>query len=173
LIQEEIKKRLNSGNACYHSDQNLSSSHLLSKNIKVRIYKIIFLPVVLYGCETCSLTVREEHKLRLFENRVLRRIFGPKKDRMTGWWRKLHNEELHNLYSWPIIIRIIKSRRLRWAGHVARMGDKRNVYRLLVRKSEGKKPLDRLRRRWVDNIKMDLLEIGLSVVDWIGLARDG
>jgi hypothetical protein len=89
-----------------------------------------------------------------------------------GGWRKLHNEELHNLYSSPSIIRIIKSRRMRWMGHVARMGEKRNVYRLLVGKSEGKRPLGRPRRRWIDNIKLDLLEIGLSVVDWIGLAQD-
>jgi hypothetical protein len=126
LIQEEIKRRLNSGNACYHSVQNLLSSRLLSKNVKVRIYRTIILPVVLYGCETWSLTVREEHKLRVFEYRVLR-IFGPKRDRVTGGWRKLHNEELHNLYSSPNIIRSIKSRRMRWAGHVARMGEKRNV----------------------------------------------
>jgi hypothetical protein len=86
--------------------------------VKVRIYKTIILSVVLYGCETCYLTVREEHKLRVFENRVLRRIFRPKRDGVTGGWRKLHNEELHNLYSSPNIIRIIKSRRMRWAGHV-------------------------------------------------------
>jgi hypothetical protein len=97
LIQEEIKGILNSGNACYHSVQSLLSSRLLSKNVNVRIYKTIILPVVLYGCETWSLTVREERKLRVFENRVLRRIFGPNRDRVTGGWRKLHNEELHNL----------------------------------------------------------------------------
>jgi hypothetical protein len=102
----------------------------------------------------------------------LRRIFGPKRDRVTGGWRKLQNEELHNLYSSPSIIRIKKSRRMRWAGHVARMGEKRNVYRLLVGKPEGKRPLERPRRRWIDNIKMDLLDIGLNVVDWIGLAQD-
>jgi hypothetical protein len=119
LIHEEIKRRLNSGNACYHSVQNLLPSRQLSKNVKVRIYKTIILPVVLCGCETWSLTVREEHKLRAFENRVLRRIFGPKRDGVMGGWRKLHNKELHNLYSLPIIIRIIKSRRMRWAGHVA------------------------------------------------------
>jgi hypothetical protein len=122
LIQEEIKRRLNSGNVCYHSVQNLLSSRLLSKNVKVRIYKSIILPVVLYGHETWSLTVREGHRLRVFEKRVLRRIFGPKRDVVTGGWRKLHNEELHNLYSSPSIIRIIKWRRMRWAGHVARMG---------------------------------------------------
>jgi hypothetical protein len=108
----------------------------------------------------------------MFENRVLRRIFRPKRDGMTGGWRKLRNEDLHTLYCSASIIRIIKSRRFRWARHVARMGEKRNVYRLLVGKPEGKRPLGRPRRRWIDNIKMDLLEIGLSVVDWIGLAQE-
>jgi hypothetical protein len=124
--------------------------------VKVRIHKTIIFPVVLYGCETWSLTVREEHKLRVFEHRVLRRIFGPKTDGVTGGWRKLYNEELHNLYSSPSIIKIMKSRRMRWVGHVARMGEKRNVYRLLVGKPEGKRPLGRPRRRWIDNIKTDL-----------------
>jgi hypothetical protein len=133
----------------------------------------VLLPVVLYGCETWCLTVREKHKLRVFENRVLRRTFGQKRDGVTGGWRKLHNEELHNLYSSQSIIRIIKSRRLRWAGRVARMGEKRSVYRLLIGKPEGKRPPGRPRRRWIDNIKMDLLEIVLIVVDWIGLAQDG
>jgi hypothetical protein len=96
------------------------------------MYKNIILPVVLYGCETWSLTIREEYKLRVFENRVLRRIFGPKRYGVRGGRRNLHNEGLHNLYSSPSIIRIIKSRRMRWAGHVERMGEKRNVYRLLV-----------------------------------------
>jgi hypothetical protein len=140
-------------------------------NVKVRIYKTIILPVVLYGRETWSLTVREEHKLRVFENRVLR-IFGPKRDGVMGGRRKPHNEELHNLYSSPSIIRMIKSRRMRWVGHVARMGEKRNVYTLLVGKPEGKRPLGRPRCRWIDNIKMDLIEIGVSVVDWIGQAQD-
>jgi hypothetical protein len=122
LIQEEIKRRLNSVNACYHSVQTLLSSRLLAKNLKIRIYKIIILPVVLYGCETWSLTLREEHRLRRFENRVLRRIFGPKRDEVIGEWRKLHNEELRDF-----LIRIIKSRRMRWAGHVAWIGEKRNT----------------------------------------------
>jgi hypothetical protein len=128
--------------------------------------------VVLYGCETWFLIVRAKYKLRVFENRVLRRIFGPKGDGVPGGWRKLHNEELHNLYSSPSIIRIINSRRMRWAGHVARMGEKTNVYRLLVGKPERKRSLGRPRSRWMDNIKKDILEIGLNVVDWIGLAQD-
>jgi hypothetical protein len=138
--------------------------------VKVRIYKTIFLPVVLYGCETWSLTVREENILRVFENRVLSRIFGPKRDGVTGGWRKLHNEELHNLYSSRSIIRIIKSRRMRWAEHVARMGEKRNVYRLLLEEPERKRPLGRPRRRWICNIQMgpfrDMIE--LCELDWFG-----
>jgi hypothetical protein len=126
--------------------------------------------VVLYGCETWSLTVREEHKLRVFENRVLRRIFGPKRDRVMGGWRKLHNEELHDLYCSPSIIRIIKSRRMRWTGHVALMGEKRNVYRLLVGKQEGKRSLGRSRRGWIDKIKIDLFRdrIECCGLDWSG-----
>jgi hypothetical protein len=107
----------------------------------------IILPVVLYGCETWSLTLREEHRLGAFENRLLRRIFGLKRDEVTGELRKLHNEELHDLYSSPSIIRIIKARRMRWMGHVARMGKKKNAYRLLVGKPEGRRPLGRPRRR--------------------------
>jgi hypothetical protein len=140
--------------------------------LKIRIYKTIILPVVLYGCETWSLTLREEHRLRMFENRVLRKIFGPKRDEMTGEWRKLHNEELRALYSSPSIIRIIESRRMRLVGLVACMGVKRNAYRLLVGKQEGKRPLRRPRCRWVDNIRMDLREVGWGDVDWIGLAKD-
>jgi hypothetical protein len=111
------------------------------------MYKTIILPVVLYGCETWSVTLREGHRLRVFGNRVLRGIFGPKREEVTGEWRKLHSGELHNLYSSPDIIRQIKSRRMRWAGHVARMGAGRNVYRVLVGKPEGKRPLGRPRRR--------------------------
>jgi hypothetical protein len=112
LIQEEIKRRLNWGNACYHSVQNLLPSCLLSKNIKIRIYKTIILPVVIYGCEIWSLILRRKHRLKVFENSVLRRIFGPKKDEMMRGWTKLHNDELHKLYSSPSIIRMIKSRRM-------------------------------------------------------------
>jgi hypothetical protein len=106
----------------------------------------------------------------VFENRVLKRMFGPKRDEGTGEWRKLHNEELHDLYSSPSIIRIIKT--MRWAGHVARMGEQRNAYRLLVGKPEARRPLGRPRRKWLDNIKMHLVEVGWGDVDWIGLAQD-
>jgi hypothetical protein len=132
----------------------------------------LILLVVLYGSETWSLTLREEHRPRVFENRVLRRIFGPKRDEVTGEWRKLHNVELRDLYSSPNIIRIIKSRRMIWAGHAAQMGEKRNEYRLLVGKPDGKRSLGRQKRRWVDNIRMDLGEVGWSDMDWIGLAKD-
>jgi hypothetical protein len=109
-IDEEIKSRLNSGNACYHSVQSILSSSLLSRNVKVKIYETIILPVVLWGCKTWSLMLREEHRQRVFENRILTRIFGPKREEVMGEWRKLHNEELHNLYSSPDIIRQVKSR---------------------------------------------------------------
>jgi hypothetical protein len=171
-MHKEIKSRLSSGNACNHSVQSLLSPRLLSRNFKVKIYKTIILPVVLYGCEAWSLTLREGHRLRGFENRVLRRVFGPKKDEVMGEWRKLHSGECHNLYLSPDIIRLIKSRRMRWAGHVARMGEGRNVFRVLVGKREGKRPLGIPRRRWEDGIKMDLREIGWGGVDWIHLAQD-
>ncbi|KAJ4436763.1 hypothetical protein ANN_16895 [Periplaneta americana] len=156
--REEIKRRINMGNACYYSVEKLLSSSLLSKNLKVRIYKTVILPVVLYGCETWTLTLREEQRLRVFDNKILRKIFGAKRDEGKGEWRKLHNAELQALYPSPDIIRNIKSRRLRWAGHVARMGESRNAYRVLVGRPEGKRPLGRPRRRWEDNIKMDLSE---------------
>ena len=170
-IAEDIKSRLRSGNACYHSVQNLLSSRLLSKTLKIKIYRTIILPVVLYGCEAWSLTLREERKLRVFENMMLRRIFGPRRDEVTGEWR-LHNDELNDFYSSPHIVRVIKSRRMRWVGYVAHMGEERGVYRVLVGKLEGKRPLGRPRRRWVDNIRMNLQEVGCGYMDWIGLAQD-
>ena len=136
--------------------QNPLSSSLLSKNLKINIYRTIILQVVLYGCATRSLTLREERRLRVFENRMLRRIFGPKRDKITGEWRKLYNEEITDLYCSPNIVRVIKSRRMRWAGHVVRMWEGRGMYRVLVGKPEGKRQLGRPRRRWEDNIKMDL-----------------
>jgi hypothetical protein len=136
-IQEEIKSRLKLGNACYLSVPNLLSFRLLSKNLKIKICRIIILPVVLYGCETWSLTLREERRLRVSENKVLRRVFGPKRDEVTGEWRNLHIEELNDLYSSPNIVRVVKSRRMRWAGHVECMGEDRGVHRVLVGNPEG------------------------------------
>jgi hypothetical protein len=112
---------------------------LVSKNVKTEIYRAIIMSVVLCGCATWSLTLRNEHRLRVFENRELRKIFGPKRDEATGEWRKLHNEELYVLYLAPNIIRVIKSRRVRWAGHVARMGEMRDAYRILVERPVEKK----------------------------------
>jgi hypothetical protein len=116
--------------------------------------------------------LREEYKHRVFENRVLRRIFGPKRDEVTGECRRLHNKELHALYTSPNIIRVIKSRRLRWAGHVACMGERRGAYRALMWKPEGRRPLGRPRYRWEDNIKIDLCEVGWVGIDRIDLAQD-
>jgi len=114
----------------------------------------------------------EERVLRVFENRVLRRIFGPERDKVTGEWRKLHNEELSDLYSSPNIVWVIKSRRMRWVGHVACMGERTGLYRVLLGKPEGKRPLGRPRHRREDTIKMDLQEVGCGGMDWIDLAQD-
>ena len=150
-------------NACYHFVQNLLSSSLLSKNIKIRIYRTIILPVVLYGCETWSLTLREERRLRVFDKRVLRRIFGPKRQDVTRERKKRYNEELNDLYSAPNISWVIISRRMRWAGHVACTG--RNGYMVLAGKPERKGSLGRPRRRWEDNIKLDVQELKWGDMD--------
>ena len=127
-VNEELRSRSKTGNACCHSVQNLLPSSLLSKNIKLKITSTIILLVALYGCETWSLTWREQHRLRVLEIRVLRKIFEPEWDKVTGEWRKLHNEELDDLYSFPNTIRVIKSRRMRWAGSVACIGERRGAY---------------------------------------------
>jgi hypothetical protein len=114
----------------------------------------------------------EERKLKVFENMILRGIFGLRRDEVTGEWRILHNEELNDLYSSPNIMWVIKSRRMRWAGYVARMGEERGMYRVLVGKPEERRTLERPRRRWVDNIRMDLQEVGCGYMNWIGLAQD-
>ena len=129
------------------------------KNSKLKIYKTVILPVILYGCETWTLTLREDQRLQVFENKFLREIFGPKRDDQTSEWRRLHNSELHDLYGKPDIIRIVKSRRLRWTGHVTRMGNERGAWKLLVGKPEGKRPVGRPRMRWENNINHDLREI--------------
>jgi hypothetical protein len=119
-----------------------------------------------------KLTLRDEPRLRVFENRLLRRIFGRKRDEVTGKWIKLHNEVINDLYSSSTIVRVLKSRRMRWVGHMARMGERRGMYRVLVGKPEGERPLCRSRRRREDNIKMNLQEVGCWVMDWVELAKD-
>jgi len=135
--------------------------------MKIKIYRTTIMPIVLYGFESWSLTLREERRLRVFENRVLRRIFGPKRDEGIGEWRKLHNEELNDQFSSLIIIQVIKSRRVTWAEHVARVGDRRCEYRVLVGKPEVKRPLGRIRHTREDNLKMDLQKVGMGGMDWI------
>jgi hypothetical protein len=158
-IQEEIKRRLKSEKACCHSVQNILFSRLISKHKKIKIYRTIILPVILNECESWSLTLRVQPRLRLFENRILRRIFGPKGDGVTGEWRKLHNEKLTDLSASPNLNQMIKSIKMRWACHVARLRESRNSYWILVGKPEGRRPLRRPRRRWEGNIKIDL-EVG-------------
>jgi hypothetical protein len=167
-IRDEIKGRLNSGNACHYSVRYIPSFRLTSK--KLNYTKLYFLSVS-YGYETWSLTLRKENRLRLSEDTVLRRMFESKREEDKSC-RKLHNDELHSLHYSPNFVKVIKSRRMRWAGHVARMGEGRNVYRILVGRPEGKKPLRRPKRKWEDNIKMDLREIGIDGVNWIRLAQD-
>ena len=139
---------------------------MLSKNLENQIYRTIILPVVVYGCETWLLTLRQERRLRVFGNRVLRRIFGPKRDDVTGAWRKLQNVELNDLYCSCSIVRVIKSRRMKWVEHVARMGERRGLYSAFVRKPEGKTPLGRPRCRWEDNIRCIFKKLDVGV--WTG-----
>jgi hypothetical protein len=140
------------------------------------IYRTVILPVVLYGCETWSLTLRDERRLRMFENRVLRKVFGPKRDEVTGEWRKLHNEELSDLYSLPIIVRVVKSRKMRWAGHVARMGEGKGVHRVLVgnlreRDHWGDPDIDgRTILRWIFRKWEGVVGTGWS---WLRIGRGG
>ena len=167
-IHEEIKKRLKSGNACCHVVQNLLCPSLLSKYIKIKIFRTIILPFLLYWFEAWSVTWREEHMLRVFESRVLRRIFGPKRDEITREWRRLQIEELYDPYSLLNIIWVRKSRRRRWAGHVAHMGACGGTCRVLVGRAEGRRPLGRPRQRWEDYITMYLKEVGWGGA-WTGL----
>jgi len=155
----------------YFSGMDIYRQIIRHKRKVLHIVKSILKSRVLYGCETWSLKLREERRLRVSENRVLRRVFEPKRDEVTGECRKLHNEDLRDLYFLPNIVRVVKSRRMRWAGHVARMGDGRGVHRVLVGKPEGKRPMGRPRRRWEDNIKMDLREVG-GGGNWMELAQD-
>jgi hypothetical protein len=151
---------------------SISSFCLLSGNVNAKIYKTIILPVVLYRCETWSLTLRKERRLRVFENRVLRKIFGSKRNEVTEGWRKLHNEELHIFNSSSYIIRQINSRRMSKVGHVARMTEEKKVYKVLAGKPEGKRPLGGERHRREDGVRMDLKGDLLGVGEWIQLAQD-
>ena len=169
------------GALCYKSEGfdgaigNFHFQNSMALWLKIKIHRTIILPVVLYECETWSLTLREVRRLRVFENRVLRRVFRPKRDEVTGEWRKLHDEELRNLYSLPNIVRVINSRRMRWAGHVARMGEGRGVHRVLVGKPEGKyhwgdPDVDgRIILRWIFR-KWEGVENGWS---WLRIGKDG
>jgi hypothetical protein len=144
------------------------SPRLKSKNRNIEIYKTVILPVVIYGCENWSLALREEHRLRVFENRGLS-VLGPER-KEDGSWRKLHNDELHSLYSSPNIVRVLKSRRMRWAGHVARVVEGRGMYGVWIERPKGKRPLGRPRYRWEDNIIMDLRErvsMGRTGFSWL------
>jgi hypothetical protein len=145
-------------NTCYHWVQNPLPSYLQCENIKFKMYKT----VVLYGCETWYHILNTEHGIRVFENRVLR-IFGPKRNEVVGGWKKLCNEELHSMYSSPNVTRMIKSRRMRWAGHVAHTKEKRNSYSDSLIKPDGKRPMGRSRCRWENNINMDIM------IGWYGL----
>jgi hypothetical protein len=158
FIHEKIKSRLNSGNVCYHSDQNLLPSYLLSKKLKMNIYKIIILPV-LYGCEAWSLRLREVHRLKVFENTVLRKIFGSMREKVVGGWRRLHNKVLCNFYASQNIVRVIKSRWLWWMGNVAHMEEMRSAYKILAKNMKERYHLEDT-HRWKDNIRMDVKEIG-------------
>ena len=162
---KKLNTRISMENACYYSPEKILLYHLLCKKLKV---KTIILLVVLYW----SPIFRKEHRLGVFENKVLRMISGAKRDEITGKWRKLHNAEQHTLYSSPNIFRNLESRRLRWAGHVARMEQSRNAYRVSLGTPGGKRHLVWPRPIWEDNIKMDLREVGCDPRDWRDLAED-
>jgi hypothetical protein len=171
-IQEEIKNRLKKWNSCYYLVQNLLPSSLLSKNLKIKIYRNTILHAVVYGYETWSLTLKDERRLRVFENRVLRITFGSKRNEVTGEWRKLHNEKLNDLYSSPNIVRVIKSSIVRWAGHVARMKRVKVYTGIWWEKVRERDNLKDPCVEWEDNSKMDLQAMGCGSMDWIDLAQD-
>jgi len=141
------------------------------KIIKVKIYRTTIFSVILCGRETWSITLREGRRLRVYENRVLRRIFGPKRDEVTGEWRNLHNEELNDQYSSPNIVRVVKSRRIRWGGTCSTYEESMGLYRILMGKPKGKRPMGRHRHRWEDNINTGLQEVGCEGMDWIDVAQ--
>ena len=155
-IHQQMKSGSKSGIACYDSVQHLLYSSLLSKYVKIKIHRTIILPVVLYGCETWSLTLREECRLRVFENRVLRRILGSKRDEVTGNGEDYITGSFMLCTPHQILMWLIKARGMRWTWHVARMGERRGAYMVLLGKLKGRRPPERCRCRWEDNTKMDL-----------------
>jgi hypothetical protein len=161
---------VNSGSACYHSVQNILSSYTVPKNIKLQIYKTTISHVVLYR-HMRSLTLKEEHRLAVFKNRVLRRMFGPKSEEAMGGWRKLYKEELHNFYTSQNIT-VIKSWRMKSEEHVACIKERRNLCKILVRKPEERRLYGKLMHTYEYNIKMDLRETDCGAVDWIHLVKD-
>jgi hypothetical protein len=171
-IHDEIKSRLNSRMFAIIQSKIFCLPFSYQKNLKTKIYKTVILTVVLCGHETWSLTLREESRLRVSENRVLRRIFGPKSEG-DGSCRKFHNDELYRLYSSSNVVRVIKSRRMRWTGHVARMGEERGLYRVWAGRPEGRRPLERPSRRWEDNVKLDLSEKGIDGTNWLRIGSSG
>ena len=164
--QLKVKKQCWKTRHNYHCNNSAATKHS-----PIWTLWQLYIPKAINTDPTLQKSV-ETDWLRVSENRVLRRVFGPKSDQLTGEWRKPHNEELTDLYSLPNIVWVVKSRRMRWAGHVARMGEDRGVHRVLVGKPEGKRPLGRPRRRWEDNMKMDLQEVGGARGDWMELAQD-
>ena len=164
-IREEIKSRVTSRHAYYHSVQNILSLISLSRNTEIKIHRTVILPVVLYGCEVLSLILREKHRLRMFKNRVLQKITGPKRDGETEGWRRLHNGELRDLYISPNMMWVNRSKRMKWVGHVACTREKRNAHGVFVGRPEGKKQLEKPWHRRDDNIKMDIQEVGCGGMD--------
>jgi len=140
--------------------------------LKLKIYRTVILPVILYGCESWSTTLAVEHTLRVFENKVLRKVYGPKRDEMTGEWRRLHNKELHGLYDSPDIVKIIKSETTKVGRPCCSDGEKRRLYSILVGRPDGKRPLGRPGRRFEDNIRRDLREVGVRDENLLDIAQD-
>lgn len=164
IIREEIKSRVHSGNKVYYALQHLLKSNDLSRNIKITIYKTLIRPIVLYGSETWSTTKKDEALLQTFENRILRRIFGPIKDAISGEWRIRSNIEIHTLFNSPLITGIMRANRLQWLGHVERMADNRETKTAYTKMLNGRRPRGRPRRRWRDNVQADLQT--LKVTNW-------
>ena len=162
IIREEIQARINSGNKIYYALQHLLISNALSRNTKITIYKTLIRPIVLYGSETWSTTKRDEALLQTFENKVLRRIFGPIRDTQSGEWKRRSNKDIHDLFKSPLITGIMKANRLQWLGHIERMEDNRETKLAYTQEINDRRPRGRPRRRWRDNIHTDLQALGIT-----------